>query len=104
MESLLRQLRLQHGLTQEALTERSGVSIRTIRNLEYGVIELARQPQHRIYVGGLTGGARAIREPDAVAVLAYLAEASLLYVEWGKRYEYRMLNHVQSFMSCTAAC
>jgi predicted ATPase/DNA-binding XRE family transcriptional regulator len=39
----LRHLRIQRGLTQEELSYRSGVSVRTIRNVECGLIERPRR-------------------------------------------------------------
>jgi predicted ATPase/DNA-binding Xre family transcriptional regulator len=41
--NLLLRLRLQRGLTQEELSERSGISVRTIRNLERGQIARPRR-------------------------------------------------------------
>ncbi|MBC3840109.1 helix-turn-helix domain-containing protein [Streptacidiphilus sp. 4-A2] len=43
INNLLRQLRLQSGYTQEELSERSGISVRTIRNLERGQIRRPRR-------------------------------------------------------------
>lgn len=41
--NLLLRLRLQHGMTQEELSERSGISVRTIRNFERGTIHSPRR-------------------------------------------------------------
>jgi predicted ATPase/transcriptional regulator with XRE-family HTH domain len=43
ISSQLRRLRLQRGFTQEELSERSGISVRTIRNLERGQILAPRR-------------------------------------------------------------
>src|SRR5882757_9872880 len=40
---LLLALRTQHGWTQEELSERSGISVRTIRNLERGRVRSPRR-------------------------------------------------------------
>lgn len=42
-QEAIRHLRIQRGLTQEELSYRSGVSVRTIRNVECGVIERPRR-------------------------------------------------------------
>ncbi|RAG87114.1 ATPase [Streptacidiphilus pinicola] len=42
-ENLLLRLRLQSGMTQEELSERSGISVRTIRNFERGLIQRPRR-------------------------------------------------------------
>lgn len=43
MNNLFRRLRLQRGMTQEELSEHSGVSVRTIRKFECGLIERPRR-------------------------------------------------------------
>ncbi len=42
-ENLFLRLRLQSGMTQEELSERSGISVRTIRNFECGLIQRPRR-------------------------------------------------------------
>ncbi|WP_377267930.1 helix-turn-helix domain-containing protein [Peterkaempfera sp. SMS 1(5)a] len=42
-DNLLLRLRLQSGMTQEELSERSGISVRTIRNVERGLIQRPRR-------------------------------------------------------------
>lgn len=42
-DNLLLRLRLQSGMTQEELSERSGISVRTIRNFERGLIQRPRR-------------------------------------------------------------
>jgi tetratricopeptide (TPR) repeat protein/transcriptional regulator with XRE-family HTH domain len=61
----LRQFRLRAGLTQEALAERSGVSVRTIRGLETG----ARRNPQRSSLQQLAD-AMALSEDDRVALMS----------------------------------
>jgi len=69
---LLRQLRMNAGLTQEELAELSGVSVRAISDLERGRYKTAKTHTARLLATGigLTGPARARFEKAAVTGLA----------------------------------
>ena len=52
----LRELRRRAQLSQEELAERSGVSVRTVRNVESGRVSAPRQDTARLLAGGLRLG------------------------------------------------
>jgi tetratricopeptide (TPR) repeat protein/transcriptional regulator with XRE-family HTH domain len=64
---LLRQLRVEAGLTQEELAEAAGLSPRSVSDLERGVAHSARKETARLLAGalGLTGAARGSFEAAA---------------------------------------
>jgi transcriptional regulator with XRE-family HTH domain len=53
LAGLLRQLRKQAGLTQEELAERSGLSVRSVSDMERGITLTARRETIRLLVGAL---------------------------------------------------
>ncbi|MDX3660890.1 tetratricopeptide repeat protein [Streptomyces sp. ID05-26A] len=67
--SVLRARRRRAGLTQEALAERSGLGVRTIRKLENGLIRQPRNDTVRLLADGLnlTGEDRAVFIDSALA-------------------------------------
>lgn len=58
---LLRHLRIQRGLTQEELSHRSGVSVRTIRNVECGLIDRPRRKSVELLLAVLDPDHRHLR-------------------------------------------
>lgn len=54
---------------------------------------------HPFSAGELDGGDGEFPAGEAVELLADLADSSLLQVDRGRRYEYRMLHHVQALLS-----
>ena len=68
--TLLRRLRMQSGLTQEQVAERSGVSVRTIRRLETG-----QSTDHRLKTVNLLADALEVGPEDRQRLAATLARA-----------------------------
>ena len=66
---MLRRVRLQAQLTQEELSERSGVSVRTVRNLESGRLKTPRLSSVRALAKGLGLEAEERRQFDLLAGL-----------------------------------
>jgi predicted ATPase len=76
------------GLTQEGLSERSGVSVRTIRNLEAGVIRSPRESTTELLLEALGGGAVDGRDSGADRLVG--RDGDLEHVGWAVR-QWRMV-------------
>src|SRR4051812_22653063 len=59
---LVRELRIAAGLTQDELAERSGLSVRTVRNLELGVSRRPHSSTTQLIAAGLELEAAAAAE------------------------------------------
>jgi transcriptional regulator with XRE-family HTH domain len=73
---LVRQVRMQRRLTQEELADASGLSVRSIRNLESGAVKTPRRATRRRIAEALGLNERQRRALDSVAGDHALARAS----------------------------
>src|SRR5579875_782980 len=78
MNNLFLRLRLQCGMTQEELSEHSGVSIRTIRKFERGLIERPRRSSVEMLLAVLDPGLKQLRTASMTELGLPPSEA----VEW----------------------
>jgi len=81
---LLKRLRIEAGLTQEDLAERSGVSVRSISDLERGINRSARRDTARLLADGL-GLTEVERATFEAAALRHAPGASVLPWAQGTR-------------------
>ncbi|MGW4566108.1 helix-turn-helix domain-containing protein [Streptomyces sp. NPDC004561] len=79
IDNLLLRLRLQSGLTQEELSERSGISVRTIRNFERGLIQRPRRSSVDMLLEVLDPD---LKERLRTAPVEELGAASGMAAEW----------------------
>jgi transcriptional regulator with XRE-family HTH domain len=75
---LLRRRRLAAHLTQEELAERSGLSARSVRNLERGRVRFPRPASLRLLGSALGLAGEDLRAFEALGRTAYWTERNLL--------------------------